>query len=138
MRTAAFAEKQAVAAFAWAAANLADAPAGLRRGWLAQVPQEQHHYDLIVTRMAELGIALDKRPVSLGLWDSLATCTAAREFCLRIASAEERGRRAGLRLVAMLGETDPLTCTIFQRIAADEVAHVALAATYYGWTPDPD
>jgi uncharacterized ferritin-like protein (DUF455 family) len=138
MRTAAFAEKQAVAAFIWAAANLPDAAAALRRDWLAQVPQEQLHHDLIVARMAELGFALDERPVSLGLWESLVVCTSAREFCLRIAAAEERGRRAGLRLVAVLAVTDPLTCAIFQRIAEDELAHVALAATYYGWTPDPD
>ncbi|RLA07612.1 MAG: hypothetical protein DRQ59_14335 [Gammaproteobacteria bacterium] len=138
MRTAAFAELQAIAAFTWAAGKFDDAPAGLRDDWLRQVPEEQKHYDLIVARMAELGFRLDERPVSGGLWDALSTCTSAREFCLRIADAEERGRRAGLRLAGYLAGKDPATAAVFREIADDEVSHVALADTYYGWTPAAD
>jgi uncharacterized ferritin-like protein (DUF455 family) len=138
MRTAAFAEMQAVTAFQWAAAEFTDVPEALRRDWLRQVPEEQKHHEMIVARMAELGFALDERPVSRGLWDSLTACTSGAEFCVKIARAEERGRRAGIQLVAALAADDPVTAAIFQEIADDEVAHVALAATYYGWTPDQD
>ena len=138
MRTAAFAERQAVLAFTWAAATFADAPPQLCRDWLSQVPQEQRHYEMIVGRMAELGFDLTGRPVSAGLWASLQTCTSAGEFCCRIAAAEERGRQAALRLITFLAESDPATCDIFRQIAADEVAHVALATTYFGWTPGSD
>ncbi len=136
MRTAAFAEFQAIAAFTWAAKEFTDAPDGLRREWLRMIPEEQKHYDIIVARMNELGFSLTDRPVSHGLWDSLAECTTARDFCLRIVSAEERGRQAGLRLIKFLTGHDPTTVAVFQEIVDDEVAHVALADTYYGWNPD--
>ena len=136
MRTAAFAEFQAVAAFTWAAENLADAPDDLRHDWLRQVSEEQKHYDMIVARMTELGLGVADRPVSRGLWDSLAACTTAREFCIKIVNAEERGRQAGLRLIQFLNGHDAATVAIFQTIVDDEVAHVALANTYYGWKPD--
>ena len=138
MRTAAFAEKQAVAAFIWAAEKFTDAPAQLRQDWLNQVPEEEKHYGMIVARMAELGFGLTDREVSRGLWDSLATSQTAAEFCVKIARAEERGRQAGVQLVAYLKSKDPVTAAIFQEIAEDEVAHVALAHTYFGWTPDQD
>lgn len=138
MRTAAFAEKQAVAAFIWAAETFTDAPDQLRQDWLNQVPEEEEHYEMIVARMAELGSGLDDREVSRGLWDSLSACTTAAEFCVKIARAEERGRQAGVQLVAYLKGKDPVTAAIFQKIADDEVAHVALAQTYYGWTPADD
>lgn len=135
MRTAAFAERQAVAAFTWAATRFTDAPAELRQAWSRQVPQEESHYKLIVTRMAELDFSLTERPVSTGLWESLQACTTGRDFCIRIAAAEERGRLAGVRLAAYLADSDPATAAIFQRIVDEEVAHVALASTYFGWVP---
>jgi len=136
MRTAAFAEFQAVAAFRWAAGHFQDAPPSLREAWSAQVAEEARHYGMIRHRMEELGFALTDRPVSAALWDSLQQCVTAEEFCIRIASAEERGRRAGERVSAHLAASDPQTAAIFGEIAADEVAHVALADTYFGWKPE--
>jgi len=69
-------------------------------------------------------------------WDALQTCQSAEEFAITIATAEERGRLAGLRLVKFLGKSDPITAALFQKIADDEVAHVALATTFFGWRPD--
>ncbi len=132
MRTAAFAELQAVAAFTWATTAFDDAPEGLRAAWRRQIPEEQHHYDLIVARMAALGLGLADRPVSQGLWETLASCTSSREFCLQITAAEERGRVAGLKLAEFLETRDPTTADIFLTIARDEVAHVALANQFFG------
>ncbi len=136
MRTAAFAELQAIAAFRWAADHFQDVPQALRDDWAAQVPDEIRHYEMIRRRMAELGFELTGRPVSISLWESLQECATGKEFCIRIASAEERGRRAGVRLIQHLGKIDPETAAVFRKIAADEVAHVALAKTYFDWTPD--
>jgi len=116
--------------------HFTDAPDDLRRQWREQVPEEQEHSDLIIARMAELGFYPGDRPVSLGLWDALQTCQSAEEFAITIATAEERGRLAGLRLVKFLGKSDPITAALFQKIADDEVAHVALATTFFGWRPD--
>ncbi len=136
MRTAAFAELQAIAAFQWAAGNFMDVSQALRDDWSAQVKDESRHYNMIRRRMEELGLAMTDRPVSTALWESLKECTTGREFCIRIAAAEERGRKAGIRLVGFLEKSDPDTAAVFRDIAADEVAHVALAATYFDWTPE--
>ncbi len=136
MRTAAFAEKQAIHAFRWACQHFQDVPEALREAWAALIPDEEKHYRLIVDRMAELGFALDDRCVTLNLWRSLAACETGEEFCIGIARAEERGRQAGLRLSGFLDESDPETAAVFREIVEDEVAHVALAETFYGWKPE--
>jgi uncharacterized ferritin-like protein (DUF455 family) len=136
MRTAAFAELQAIAAFTWAADRFQDVPQALRDEWKAQIADESRHYRLICGRMEDLGLALTDRPVSIGLWESLQECTNGRDFCIRIANSEERGRQAGVKLVEYLEEKDPETAAVFREIVADEVAHVALAERYFDWRPD--
>lgn len=136
MRTAAFAEFQAIIAFRWAAERFQDVPQTLRDDWIAQIADETRHYDMICKRMEDLGFSLAERPVSIGLWESLQECSTGKDFCIRIANSEERGRRAGVLLVEYLGESDPETASIFQEIVEDEVAHVALAETYFDWIPE--
>jgi len=136
MRTAAFAELQAIQAFGWAAEHFQDAPEGLRASWRAQVADETRHYEMIARRMEELDLPLTGRPVSTALWSSLMECATGRDFCIRIAAAEERGRQAGVKLMKHLEKTDPETAAVFAEIAADEVAHVALAAIWFDWTPE--
>jgi hypothetical protein len=46
-------------------------------------------------------------------------CADGGEFCVKIAGAEERGRQAAL----------------IKLIADEEIAHVALARTYFDWSP---
>jgi uncharacterized ferritin-like protein (DUF455 family) len=134
MRTAAFAELQAIAAFRWAAEHFQDVPQALRDDWTAQVADETRHFGMIRRRMEELGLELTERPVSTSLWESLKECTTGKDFCIRIANSEERGRLAAVRLVEYLGNRDPETAAVFRKIAEDEVAHVALATTYFDWT----
>ena len=136
MRSAAFAELQAIAAFLWAADHFQDAPRELRDSWRNQAADETRHYNMIIKRMEKLGHGVTDRSVSTALWASLAACTSGREFCIKIAAAEERGRLAGIKLVEHLENTDPGTAAVFREIAADEVAHVALAATWFDWTPE--
>ncbi len=136
MRSGAFAELQAIAAFEWAAGHFQDVPQELRASWSAQVADESRHYGMIIRRMDKLGIGVTDRPVSLGLWEALQECATGREFCIKIAAAEERGRRAGLKLAQHLKNSDPETAAAFQEIADDEVAHVALAATHFDWEPE--
>jgi uncharacterized ferritin-like protein (DUF455 family) len=135
LRTAAFAEWQAVAGFRWAADHFNDVPEPLRADWKGQVADEVRHYNLIRGRMAELGVGLDDRPVSDALWQSLRECETGRQFCLRVTSAEERGRQAALKISTFLADSDPVTAAIFKEIAADEVVHVSLARTYFDWSP---
>lgn len=135
LRTAAFAEFQALRAFGWAAERFDDVPDELRRRWSEIVKDERRHYELIIGRMAELDIKVDERPVSLALWRSLMACDKGRDFCIYIANAEERGRQAGLMIVKALDSSDPRTAAIFREIVEDEVEHIALADRFFGWRP---
>jgi len=74
---------------------------------------------MISEHMLELGYDIAERPVSAALWWSLMECADGGEFCVKIAGAEERGRQAAL----------------FKLIADEEIAHVALARTYFDWSP---
>ena len=132
LRTAAFAEMQAEAAFLWAAENVSwsDASDELREAWRALAVQERKHMGWLMARMTELEIEVADRPVSDALWHSLTTCSTARDFCRYMADAEERGRRAGERFCEKLKPIDPLTAEIFGTIAFEERSHIALALKY--------
>jgi uncharacterized ferritin-like protein (DUF455 family) len=131
LRTAAFAEVQARDAFLWAADFFADAPNPLRQTWRALAQAEQRHLDWLRRRMEELGVGVAERKVSDQLWYSLQSCKSAEEFAIYMASAEERGRKAGERFHLALLTKDPVTAEIFRKIAEEEVEHIALAARYY-------
>jgi hypothetical protein len=81
--------------------------------------------------MNELKIDIQARKVSDQLWVSLTSCKTAREFALYMASAEERGRKAGVRFHQALLKKDPVTAEIFGTIAKEEVAHIALAEKFF-------
>lgn len=125
LRTAAFAERQAVAAFEWAAAAFTDAPEEVRAGWRRIAAQEREHLDLLLARMAELGVEVGERPVSDRLWLKLASSRTAAEFAGLMRSAEARGKAAEETFRRALGGRDPRTADIFARIAADEAEHLA-------------
>jgi uncharacterized ferritin-like protein (DUF455 family) len=131
LRSAAFAEIQAREAFLWGAEHYEDASLELREAWRRLAAAEQRHLDWLLRRMSELGVDVRGRKVSDQLWHSLVSCHSAQEFALYMASAEERGRRAGERFHQELRGTDPVTAEIFGKIAEEEVAHIALARRFY-------
>ena len=135
LRTIAFAELQARTAFAWAAETWVEAPASLRGAWRRLAEEEDKHLGWLLRRMEELGVAVAGRPVSAELWASLSVCSSPRVFAQRMAGAEERGQFAGERLAEKLAENDPITASLFARIAREETGHVALAQRYLPLLP---
>jgi uncharacterized ferritin-like protein (DUF455 family) len=131
LRSAAFAEIQAREAFLWAASQFTDAPEPLKRAWVALSQAENRHLEWLLQRMSELNVDVRSRKVSDYLWLSLVACKSAREFALYMASAEERGRKAGVRFQQALQASDSKTANIFGKIAEEEVAHIALAEKYF-------
>lgn len=131
LRAAAFAEIQAREAFLDAARRFKDAPEDLRSAWIGLAAAEQRHLTWLLDRMRELGHDPVERTVSDQLWVSFRSCRSAEEFSIYMASAEERGRRAGDRFREALREKDPLTGEIFGRIADEEAEHIALADRYF-------
>ena len=131
LRAAAFAEIQAREAFLWAAETYREAPEALRGAWKTLAAAEDRHLGWLLSRMAELGVPIGERGVSDELWHSLVSCKSARDLARFMASAEERGRRAGERFHQALLERDPTTARIFGRIAEEEVAHIELAQRFF-------
>lgn len=127
LRVAAFAEKQAEAAFHWAAEAFPDAPPALRDAWRRIGAEEGRHLGMILERMAQLGVAVDARPVSDRLWRSLRACVAAPEFVAKMRAAEERGKTAEESFRRNLAARDPVTAELFGRIADDEAEHLRAA-----------
>jgi uncharacterized ferritin-like protein (DUF455 family) len=127
LRVAAFAELQAFRAFDWAAERFGEAPADLRAAWRRMALEEKLHLDLLLARMAELGVEPAERSVSDGLWLRLCSSASVPEFVSRMREAEARGKAAEDSFRAALAERDPVTAAIFGRIADDEAEHLALA-----------
>jgi len=127
LRTAAFAERQAFEAFTWAAETLADAPAELRAAWRRIGLEEKVHLELLLGRMAELGVKPGDRPVSDRLFRRLIQSKTAPEFSALMRDAEARGQAAEESFRRSLAQRDPATAAIFGRIADDEAEHLALA-----------
>jgi uncharacterized ferritin-like protein (DUF455 family) len=135
LRAAAFAEIQARDAFLWATEHLADAPENLRNAWKSLAVEENKHLGWLMKRLAELGFEPGQRGVSDQLWHSLTRCKTAEEFTLFMATAEDRGRRAGERFFGELRERDPTSAEIFRKIAEEEVEHIRLAEAFFGFKP---
>ncbi len=131
LRTAAFAEIQARDAFLWASEHFRDVPVELRDAWRKLAGQEQKHLSWLLRRLEALGGSPDDAPVSTRLWDSLLDCKTGREFAVKIAQAEERGRLAAELFRKNLAANDPESARIFGDIADEEVEHVALAKRYF-------
>lgn len=127
LRTAAFAERQAFAAFMWAADTLTDASDELRAAWRRIGLEEELHLNLLLTRMQELGVEVAARPVSDRLWRRLIQSKTASEFSVLMRDAEARGQAAEESFRKSLAQRDPVTAAIFGRIADDEAEHLALA-----------
>ena len=131
LRAAAFAELQAEAAFTWAANTLTDAPPLLIETWKELAHAERRHRNWLMNRLVELGIDPAEKQVSDLLWHSLVACTTAQGFAHYMASAEERGRKAGERFYLAMREVDLKSAEIFKKIADEEVAHIETAFRFY-------
>ena len=125
LRVAAFAELQAREAFRWAADTLLGASDALRASWRRIADDENRHLEMLLGRMAELGVRPDARPVSDRLWRSLRECKTVPIFVAYMRTAEERGRAAEESFRRKLADRDPVTSAIFGKIADDETEHIA-------------
>jgi len=125
LRVVAMAELQARDLFLYGAERFAgDAPESWLSAWKAFALVEDRHAQMLLDRMAELGVVPGERTVS----DKLSRlCRLADDhvtFLFLLSSAEERGMEAGQVLSGHLRPIDELSAAVFARIAAEEVEHV--------------
>lgn len=103
------------------------APAEWIDAWRRFSEVEDRHAQMLLDRMSELGVDPAGRFVS----DKLTKmCEAAGDpvlFLFLLSSAEERGMEAGFVLGEQMKAVDPESASVFARIAAEEVEHVAMA-----------
>ncbi|MFZ4712152.1 MAG: DUF455 family protein [Bacteriovoracaceae bacterium] len=131
LRLVAFAERQAFHAFNEASERFKDAPQGLIEAWKWVALEEAKHESWLLGRMQDLGQDVGAGAVSLGLYHSLQKCQTAKDFALYVSDAEERGRIGALKFAEVLEKNDPATATIFQQIALEEKAHIALVDKFF-------
>jgi uncharacterized ferritin-like protein (DUF455 family) len=127
LRVVAFAELQARDAFLWGAERFPEAPEHWRADWLRFAEVEDRHAQMLLSRMAELGVSADARTVSDKLTRLCRKAEDPVSFLFLLASAEERGMEAGSILGKQMQAVDAVSAALFAQIADEEVEHVASA-----------
>jgi len=127
LRVVAFAELQARDAFRYGAARFPEVPAEWREAWLRFAEVEDRHAQMLLSRMAELGVEPGARVVSDKLTRLCRKAEDAVTFLFLLSSAEERGMEAGQVLGEQMKAYDPVSAALFAQIAEEEVEHVETA-----------
>jgi uncharacterized ferritin-like protein (DUF455 family) len=129
-------ELMAVELFAWALLRWPELPAGLRRGWLRVLREEQEHCQLYLERLHAHGSTLADHDLSDYFWKhapAIASSPAGpRAFLAAMGLTLEQANldfsltyRDGFRTGG--DEASALVC---QRVHDEEIAHVKLAAVW--------
>jgi len=138
-------ELMAVELFAWALLRWPDAPAGLRRGWLGALADEQRHCRLYLERLAAHGGRFEGRVHSDYFWRQAPAIAASphglRAFLAAIGLTLEQANldftltyRDGFRAAG-----DEASARVCQTVHDDEIRHVALAHLWLRrLSPRPD
>jgi len=126
-------ELQAVELFAWALLRWPDLPAGLRRGWLSVLEDEQRHCGLYLERLHALGSAPGEHPVSDYFWRHVPAIEASQygpsAFLAALGLTLEQ---ANLDFSARYRDAfraagDEESAAVCARVHEDEIGHVRLA-----------
>jgi hypothetical protein len=131
-------ELMAVEYFAWAWLRWPDAPAGLRRGWIAAMADEQRHCRLYLARLAALGGDFARDDHSDYFWrhaPAIAASPAGPAAFLAAMGLTLEQANLDFTLTYRDGFAaagDPESAALCQQVHDDEIAHVALAAR---WLP---
>ncbi len=126
-------ELQAVEYFAWALLRWPDAPAALRRGWLAALRDEQRHCRLYLDRLQALGGHFETDDHSDYLWQQVeAIASAENDLCAFLAAMGLTFEQANLDFTltyrdAFAAAGDMESAALCQRVHDEEITHVALA-----------
>jgi uncharacterized ferritin-like protein (DUF455 family) len=123
-------ELQAIELFAWALLAFPDAPAAFRRGLLAILAEEQHHFMLYAERLAAHDVTFGDHPVTGYFWHKLDHLATPLKFVCAMGLTYENANLdfAGDYARAARAAGDPATADALDRVHADEIRHV-----HFGW-----
>jgi uncharacterized ferritin-like protein (DUF455 family) len=129
-------ELMAAELFAWALLRFPEAPAGLRRGWLAALREELEHLRLYLGRLAAHDAAFGELPLSGYFWKLLPGVRQASDptrafLCMQGLTLEQ----ANLDFTMLYRDAfrqggDDDTARVLQQVHDDEIAHVRLARVW--------
>lgn len=131
-------ELMAVEYFAWAWLRWPEAPAGLRRGWIGAMADEQRHCRLYLARLAALGGDFTRDDHSDYFWrhaPAIAASPAGPAAFLAAMGLTLEQANLDFTLTYRDGFAaagDAESAALCQQVHDDEIAHVALAAR---WLP---
>ncbi|HWO26319.1 MAG TPA: DUF455 family protein [Kofleriaceae bacterium] len=123
-------ELQAIELFAWAQLAFPDTPAAFRRGLVAILADEQHHFELYRERLAALGARFGEHPVTGHFWNKLDHLATPADFVCTMCLTFENANLdfAGDYAAAARACGDAATAAALDRVHADEIRHV-----HFGW-----
>ncbi len=129
-------ELMAVELFAWALLLWPDAPAGLRRGWLVALGDEQRHCRMYLERLRAHGAELGDEPLSDYFWKhATAIRTHARGPAAFLAAIGLTLEQASLDFTLIYAEAfrsggDEASARVSEIVHAEERRHVRLAVEW--------
>jgi uncharacterized ferritin-like protein (DUF455 family) len=126
-------ELQAAELFAWAVLAFPGAPRAFRAGLVRLCLEELAHLRLYAAHLATLGFAVGAFPVRDWFWERVVTCADPVAFvALQGVGLEGGNLEHGARFAAAFRAAgDEAGARIFERVAREEVAHVAFAARWF-------
>jgi uncharacterized ferritin-like protein (DUF455 family) len=136
-------ELMAVELFAWALLRWPRLPPSLRRGFLRVLAEEQAHCRLYLERLEAHGSDLSEHALSGYFWRHVpgiaASAFGPRAFLCAMGLTYEQANLdfAGLYARAFRDAGDEASARVCERVHADEVGHVRLAAVWNGRLAGP-
>lgn len=125
LRAVAVAELQARDGFLWAAEKFADsADTRWIDAWRRFAAVENRHAQMLLDRMAELGVSLEERQVNNKLINIFTQADSPEFFWYLIFTAEQRGMEVGLKMCDQIEKVDAKSAAVFRQIAEEEVEHI--------------
>ncbi|MCG8588911.1 MAG: ferritin-like domain-containing protein [Proteobacteria bacterium] len=129
-------ELQAVELFAWALLRFPAVPAGLRRGWLQVLEDEQRHCRLYLERLQALGSRLEEHPLSDYFWKHVPAIEGAhdgpRAFLAAMGLTLEQANLdfSALYEAAFRAAGDEASADVCRQVHEDEIRHVRIARVW--------
>ncbi len=129
-------ELMAVELFAWALLAYPEMPAGLRRGLLHVLEEEQGHVRLYVDRLTDLGSGLGQNQLSDYFWQQVPGIRASANgpaafLCVMGLTLEQANLDFSLLYRdAFHRHEDELSAAAMHEVHLDEISHVRLAARW--------
>ncbi|MEZ4317730.1 MAG: DUF455 family protein [Myxococcota bacterium] len=130
-------ELQAIELFAAALLRWPDAPAGFRRGLIANLADEQRHCRMYLARLEAAGGSVGDQPVSRFFWDTLGGIDDPTAFVAGLSLCFEQANLDFCQQwrVRFAEAGDLATAAVLQAVYDDEIRHVAHGLVWFSrWT----